>query len=469
LSAEASREGGWNPAMNSLTHEQAAAKQCHLTPAGVLEGLEPAQVTDLESMGIHMEYHRELVVADAHEIQYFFYIVKGNFEVSKVSPETKKKTVLATIGEGQSFGEMSFLTGAMASANVMANDEVVAWAIPHASLRQFIETHPGGVRLGLNIATQLAHRIQEGNTRLMGMTATLSAYFGATARASEDKTREAPQATDHAEMEIPDEVFDGFARDCLGLRPEESLTEAHRDQIRAKIETNEVDIVPWLEKGGSGQRLKVRLKFVADQAPRVAVAAAAPAAAAAVAKPMVVRVPQVRARIAPAIAYAMRPPSLAARLLNIGSYVAIPPLTAFALFHFLPFDSRESIAKSPGYQNMPLQSVCNWFVFSTSSQSQKIVLKNGAAYSLGLYIPKTARLVARMDFPQKNGVPMQLTIRVAGRPDTPPLQVQLAPGTDSVELCSMRLEPGKYTFECTCGEAAAGAQAEAVLTIQTRS
>ncbi|MDD2706924.1 MAG: cyclic nucleotide-binding domain-containing protein [Verrucomicrobiae bacterium] len=453
--------------MNSLTHEQASSKQCHLTPSGVLDGLDSGQIADLESMGIYMEYHRELVVADAGAIDYFFYIIKGNFEVSKVNPETKKKCVLATIGEGQCFGEMSFLTAAMASANVMANDEVVAWAIPHDSLRRFMETRPGGVRLGLNVATLLARRIQEGNTRLMGMSSTLSAYFGAKARESDAKAMESPQSADHAEMEIPDEVFDRFVREALGLGPDATLTEEHRELIRAKIESNQVDIVPWLEQGGSGRRLKVRLKFVDEQAAPMAVAAAA-AAKAVVAAPRVVRVPQVRARISPAIAYAMRPPSLMSKLLPVAVFLTLPVLTILALFYCLSLDTRESIASSPGYRSLPFQGLCDWFVFSNSAQTEKVMIKRGAVYSLRIHVPKAVRLISRLDFPKKAGSSMRMTVNVVGHPDIAPWKVDVTPDMDLIELCSTRLGKGSYTFELICDEVPAGVQSQAVLTVTTR-
>ena len=159
--------------MKVLPHEEALDKKCHLTNTGVLDGLSREQITDLEFMGVYMEYHEELVVADAQTLEYFFYIIKGRFEVSKIDPDTSKKCLLATIGKGESFGEMSFLTGTSASADVFARQEVIAWAIPHESLRQFIKTHPGGVCLSLNIATLLAQRIQDGNKRLLEMNSML--------------------------------------------------------------------------------------------------------------------------------------------------------------------------------------------------------------------------------------------------------------------------------------------------------
>jgi len=109
---------------------------------------------------------------------------------------------------------MSFFTGTPASANVMAIDRVVCWAIPHESLRQFVESHSGGAHLALNIAVLLARRVQDGNTRLMGM------------------------------------------------RESEPLTNRERSIVRSKIESNEVDIVPWLEQGQQGRQLKGRPEWL---------------------------------------------------------------------------------------------------------------------------------------------------------------------------------------------------------------
>jgi len=50
--------------MNTLSHEQAAGLRKHITSTSVFEGLQADQLTDMESMGVYMEYHQELVVAD---------------------------------------------------------------------------------------------------------------------------------------------------------------------------------------------------------------------------------------------------------------------------------------------------------------------------------------------------------------------------------------------------------------------
>ncbi|MBI4023859.1 MAG: cyclic nucleotide-binding domain-containing protein [Verrucomicrobia bacterium] len=455
--------------MNTLSREQIEERKLRISPDGVFDSLQQHQIADLEAMGVYMEYQRELVAADGLSLGYFFFIIQGSFEVSKVDAETQKKCVLASIDKGQCFGEMSFFTAAPASANVMAADDVVCWAIPHESLRQFIESHDGGARVAINIATLLARRVQEGNTRLMGMSSSLSAYFGSAARASEAKTVEAPRAVDHAEMEIPDEVFDSFARETLGLPSGHHLGEEQRATVRSKIEANEIDIVPWLERGQRGQPLRVRLKFVHDApAPRVAVSKAPPTPSVTPGQPTVVRVPQVRARVAPAVAYVSRPPNPVWKWLNIASFLILPALTAYAIFLYLPMETRETMSESPGFKSLPFQGTLRWFIFRTNTQSSSVVLKQGASYRLPMSLPKTVRLKARLDFPEKNFDARRVTVRL-GTKDGGALRVQetvtLSQGSDATRLFSVLLPPNAYVLECVCDDWPPRAELSAKLVI----
>jgi len=333
---------------------------------------------------------------------------------------------------------MSFFTGAPASANVMAIDRVVCWAIPHKSLRQFVESHSGGAHLALNIAALLARRVQEGNTRLMGMNATLSAYFGHMARLSGAKTMEAPRTGDAAEMEIPDEIFDNFARQTLGMRESEPLTNRERTIVRSKIESNEVDIVPWLEQGQQGRQLKVRLKFVQESgAPRVAVS---PAASSVIApgQPAVIRVPQVRARIAPVTAYVERPPDRLWRCINIGSWLLLPLVTAYIIFAFVPLEAREAIAQSRGFQQLPFKGLWNLFLFRAGTQSNPMTLGKDASSNLEMGISKPTGISAKMDLSKKMPSAQRIHVKIVEKGKTPVLDkvIEIPAHVESIDLFS---------------------------------
>ena len=457
---------GVGPSVNTLSHEQAEKKRLKIPASGIFAGLRPDQLTDLEAMGVYLEYDEELVTADAQPLQYFFFVIQGDFEVLKVEPETGKKHALAAIGAGECFGEMSFFTRAPASANVVAMGRAVCWAIPHESLRRFIESHEGGATLAINVATLLARRVQEGNTRLVGLSASLSAYFGKAGHAADSKRPEAPQTDDHADMEIPDDVFESFARDVLGLRPDAKLTDDLRNTVRSRIESNEVDIVPWLERGQRGRPLKVRLKFAYD-APRVAVDVVAPPAqetAPTTRQPTVVRVPQVRARAPSVPVYIKTPPprpSWVLRLINAACFVLLPFLTAYVIFYFIPLDARESIAESEGFKKLPLQGALNRLIFRYSVQSNPVILKRGDQYRLKARVPKPARVVARLEFPKiRLASPIWIAVKV-GRDEgnSAPVvdeTVEIPANSEKKTLFSARLPPGNYFCECSWPDAEPG-------------
>lgn len=59
----------------------------------------------------------------------FWIILKGSVRVEKLNPQTGKTVILTQIKQGECFGEMSVITGAPRSANIIANDEVYLYKI----------------------------------------------------------------------------------------------------------------------------------------------------------------------------------------------------------------------------------------------------------------------------------------------------------------------------------------------------
>ena len=461
--------------MRSIPTDQVAVMQLHIIANGVFSGLDPQQLADLEHQGVYMEYQDELVTADGDTPGYFFFIIQGVFEVDKLNVETKKKTVLATIHKGECFGEMSFFTGAPASANVVAVGKVICWAIPHHSLRDYISSHTGGARLAIQIASLLARRVQEGNVRLLNMNSTLSAYFGNVARTSSAHTLESPRSNEPAEMEIPDEVFDQFARESLSIPENEPLTAEQRLLIRQQIENNQIDIVPWLEHRHRGEPLKMRLKFVAEPAvpsvkAKVPIVHSVPASVV----PMVVRVPQVRAQIAAPIPYVpiLAPPFSTWKWITIGFFVLLP-LVTYAIFAVIPLASRESIAASAQFKKIPFQGLANFFLFHKNSQSTDITLAAKESHELLFTAPKPVRISGQLKLLQKLSVPAHVKVRVGEENETNKKAVDqtidLATNNEVIKLFSIFLPPGSYMVECICdGDWPSGVSLPAKLIVTAR-
>ncbi len=254
--------------MKILTSEDVDKIGMRVRPSGIFSDLRPETWAQLEKKGVYIVYKDEEVIHDGNPIQHFYFVVQGYFEVFKMDPDTQRRNVLGTIRVGQCFGEMSFLTNAPASADVHASDMVVAWAIPHSDLREFILSNSEGAKLALQISALVADRLQQGNLRLLGVSTALNSYFGHVARTTDLKVTSLPQSGDYASMEIPEEIFNGISIMALGLNDVGLLTPARREIVRKKIESHEVEVVPWLELTETGLHLKIRLKYGSIPAPK---------------------------------------------------------------------------------------------------------------------------------------------------------------------------------------------------------
>jgi len=80
----------------------------------------------------------------------------------KVQVQTAPNSVIATLGAGEICGEMAFLEGGVASASVMAVDDVEAYAIEWSSLKDLFELFPHlGSRFYRSLAVGLSRRLRD--------------------------------------------------------------------------------------------------------------------------------------------------------------------------------------------------------------------------------------------------------------------------------------------------------------------
>jgi len=452
--------------MNTFTPEEVTERKLHISETGIFAGLKSETLHHLESMGVYMEYQQEMVAASGQDLAYFFFVIQGSFEVSKVEPESGKKVVLANIGEGQCFGEMSFFTGAPASANVIAVGTVVCWAIHHTALREFIELHDKGAHLAINIGALLAIRVQEGNARLVGLSASLSAYFGHQARQS-GKGKVAPKSNQTAEMEIPDEIFDEFVAETLKLKADAEITAEQRSQIRAKIEADELDIVPWLEKGDRGDHLKMRLKLVQESKPSQPRPSRRPSST--LMQPTLLKIPQIRAQVLPE---AVPAKSSFSKWLNVSSYLAIPLLTAAILILLLPVQTRESLVDSKQFKSIPFHSFIEGILVHSTVQKNPWILQKGATQTIQMTFPKTVFLRSNLEISQS--VPSTLQIRLAIKQKETGTSVlnrmiEIRQHEDFLSLFSVQLPPGSYVLECSCEDWPTEIKIPASIVVNARS
>lgn len=97
-----------------------------------------------------------------------FFILKGRFEVSKKSPDGRKKVVLATLVEGEFFGEIEFLDSAPAHATLTALEESRVGLIEYRHFMEIKNTNPQSfILIVLNMAKCLGNRLRQKGDELV--------------------------------------------------------------------------------------------------------------------------------------------------------------------------------------------------------------------------------------------------------------------------------------------------------------
>lgn len=412
--------------MRTLDTTEVQERELHIQPQGIFTGIDASDLHALEAAGEWLETDDDMIIQDGCEQNYLYLVVSGKVEVFKYNTETQKKQVLAQLGENSCMGEIAFIRGDVASANVKSLRKTVLWRIDHTTLQQYISQYPGGGQLCLNLADILAQRVQEGNTRLVGVTQSLSAYFGSMARQNQQKDIEAPLAAGMADMEIPREIYDMFVCETLQYPEGSQVGDEHRAYVDNLIKNNQVDFISWLEEGQRGQKLKVILKFVpldehgnvitheeeeeVEHQPQAADTPDAPAAKPAP-KPAqrprprpqrghIVSVPQVQARVKGHTAVIKEKPDRIWQAIHYGAYVLLPFVTALTVLKFLPLESRIGIAHNETYQSLPFSGLINHIIFQPSNPQKEGALGAEQTLEGGFDVPQAGYFKFGLRFDQ---------------------------------------------------------------------
>ena len=94
-----------------------------------------------EGARVHQYAVGESIVRQGEEGDSFFVITSGGVEVSG-SDETGASVILAQLGGGDFFGEMSLLTGERRSATVKALEDTMTIVVDKANFAQVITANP---------------------------------------------------------------------------------------------------------------------------------------------------------------------------------------------------------------------------------------------------------------------------------------------------------------------------------------
>lgn len=95
-------------------------------------------------------------------------IHEGRVRVGKVVPSVGEEA-LAILGPGEYFGEVEFLDGGCASAQVVAHTECEILEIPHAEVADLMGRPELANKFLWAFARTLAHRLRESNQRIVSL------------------------------------------------------------------------------------------------------------------------------------------------------------------------------------------------------------------------------------------------------------------------------------------------------------
>lgn len=98
---------------------------------------------------------------------YVCFIVEGKLDVVKKSEATGKDVVLASLGKGQSIGEMSIVADAPRSATIVARSDTSLYILSKSAFDLILEKHPRvGIKILKGISRLLSENLRETSNRL---------------------------------------------------------------------------------------------------------------------------------------------------------------------------------------------------------------------------------------------------------------------------------------------------------------
>ncbi len=148
--------------MNLLSDEQAAARQLALSANGLLDGLSPDFIAELQADGVFVEYNQQVIVSPGELFDYVSCIVAGRVKISRLDADYAKAQV-ASLGAGEWFGETNLFLRIPSPEEVFADGEVVLWTMPPDALRKLFFEEPQAVQLLFNIGARLARKRTAGS------------------------------------------------------------------------------------------------------------------------------------------------------------------------------------------------------------------------------------------------------------------------------------------------------------------
>lgn len=134
----------------------------------LLVGLSSEEVDALISQGRVVSLRAgEILMREGEKADEFFFILQGAVEVSRRDPHSSQKFVLASFESGDVVGEVALLDQGNRSADVLAKNDVKAFAIPFSIWQTGKEKNPYLYQIFFRVAQNLCGRLRNLNQKTL--------------------------------------------------------------------------------------------------------------------------------------------------------------------------------------------------------------------------------------------------------------------------------------------------------------
>lgn len=135
----------------------------------IFSDLSPSSLEDVLSRMTNRSYHKNNMILMEDEFgDTFFIIGRGSVKITRVS-EDGREVILAMLGEGDFFGEMSLLDGETRSANSIALEDSELLMLRRHDFLEILEKYP---KIAISLLTELARRIRKSDQQIESLSLT---------------------------------------------------------------------------------------------------------------------------------------------------------------------------------------------------------------------------------------------------------------------------------------------------------
>jgi len=138
-------------------------KADHLRIVPIFTDLSDSDLSRIASNMIPREYEKgKMILLEESEGETFFIITQGAVKVTRLSDDGRE-VILAILGVGDFFGEMSLLDGSGRSANIVANEDAEVLTLSRRDFLECLETFP---KIAIALLEELAVRLRKSDQQI---------------------------------------------------------------------------------------------------------------------------------------------------------------------------------------------------------------------------------------------------------------------------------------------------------------